>query len=93
MTDQIHLTSQRIDIWLWYARLCKTRSISNKLIKSGHVHINGHRIVKPATAVKKNDVITLPWHHQIKVIRVKNFTIQRSSARLCTILYEEILEK
>lgn len=93
MTIQIEIISQRIDIWLWHARIYKTRSISNQFIKQGHVRVNTNPIKKSATLIKKNDILTLFWYNQIRVIKIKNFTTQRVSAKLCNFLYEEILEK
>ena len=38
------LDRQRIDKWLWHARVVRTRSAAAALAAAGHVRINGQRI-------------------------------------------------
>ena len=38
--NNIEMSEQRIDNWLYRVRLTKTRSISQKIIKEGNVRIN-----------------------------------------------------
>ena len=50
--------SQRLDKWLWSARLYKTRSLAVEAINGGHVHVNGQRI-KPARTIRVGDAIVI----------------------------------
>jgi ribosome-associated heat shock protein Hsp15 len=45
------LDRQRIDKWLWHARLVRTRGAAAALAGSGHVRVNGARIVAPGRSV------------------------------------------
>lgn len=47
---------QRIDVWLKLVCLFKHRADATEACKGGKIKINGLR-VKPATAVKQNDVV------------------------------------
>jgi len=38
---------QRIDKWLWHARLARTRSVAAALASAGHVRVNGARVRAP----------------------------------------------
>jgi len=46
----------RIDKWLFFVRLFKSRSLAAQAVSGGKVHLNGER-VKPARAVRPGDTI------------------------------------
>ncbi len=52
------MEGQRLDKWLWCARLVKTRSLAAKLIEGGKVRINGERALKVSRHVRLGDVVT-----------------------------------
>ena len=47
----------RIDRWLFFVRLYKSRSLAGEAVSGGKVHVNGER-VKPARVVRIGDRIT-----------------------------------
>ncbi len=49
--------ASRIDRWLFFVRLYKSRSISAQAVTGGRVHVNGER-VKPSHAVRPGDAVT-----------------------------------
>jgi ribosome-associated heat shock protein Hsp15 len=53
---------QRIDRWLWCARLFKSRSAAAEAVRAGHVRLNGQR-VKPAHAVRVGDALQVAHGH------------------------------
>ena len=50
---------QRLDKWLWHARVVRARSSAAALVEAGHVRINGVRETAPGHAVKAGDVVTV----------------------------------
>ncbi len=50
--------AERIDRWLWFARLFKSRSLAAAAVRRGQVQINGQRC-KPARTVKAGDELRL----------------------------------
>jgi ribosome-associated heat shock protein Hsp15 len=52
------MDGQRLDRWLWCARLVKTRSLAAKLIEGGKVRVNGERALKVSRHVRLGDVVT-----------------------------------
>jgi len=48
---------QRIDRWLWHARLFRSRSLTTAAVKGGHVEVNGSR-AKPSRLVAPGDTLT-----------------------------------
>jgi ribosome-associated heat shock protein Hsp15 len=81
--------AQRLDKWLWCARLVKTRTLSTKLIEAGKVRVNGERVVKASRQVATGDVITASLG-RVVVVRVLGAVERRVSASLARTLYEEL---
>ena len=81
---------QRLDRWLWHARLAKTRSLAAALAASGYVRVNGRRIEAPGRAVRPGDVLTLALPKAVKVLRIIDFAERRGAAVTAKHLYEEI---
>ncbi len=61
---------QRLDKWLWFARVVKTRSLAAKLVGDGHVRVNGQRSDVPAKLVGPGDVVTIALERHVRVLRV-----------------------
>jgi ribosome-associated heat shock protein Hsp15 len=74
------LDRQRIDKWLWHARVVRTRSQASALAASGHVRINGQRIDAPSRAVRAGDVVTVALDRVVRVLKVVAFAERRGSA-------------
>jgi ribosome-associated heat shock protein Hsp15 len=81
--------SQRLDKWLWCARLVKTRTLSARLVEAGKVRVNGTRILKPARPVAKGDVITASLG-RVVIVRVIGAADRRVSPSLARLLYEDL---
>ena len=71
------LDRQRIDKWLWHARMVRTRSDAAGLTEAGHVRLNGRRVTAPSHPVRAGDVVTLALDRAVKVIRVEGFCEKR----------------
>jgi ribosome-associated heat shock protein Hsp15 len=54
--DTTDLEPMRIDRWLFFVRLFKSRSLAGEAVSGGKVHVNGER-VKPARVVRIADTI------------------------------------
>ena len=73
--------SVRIDKFIWFTRLCKTRSIATELVKKGKVKLNGEGI-KPSREVKVGDVIGIVKHTSVFTFKVKSLLKNRVGAKL-----------
>ena len=81
---------QRIDKWLWHARVVKTRSAAAALASSGHVRLNGARIEQPSKPVKPGDVVTIALDRRVRVLKVSGIVERRGSADAARVLYEDL---
>ncbi len=80
----------RIDKWLWFARLAKTRTLGQKLAVSGRVRVNRQKNDSAAHPVKVGDVLTLPLGPGIRVVRVLALGLRRGPPAEARLLYEEV---
>jgi len=81
---------QRIDRWLWHARLVRTRGAAAALAGSGYVRINGTRIDAPGRMVRAGDVITVALDRRVRVLKIKGFSMRRGPASSTGALYDEL---
>lgn len=81
---------QRLDKWLWHARVVKARTSAAELVASGHVRINGTREKSPGHAVKAGDVVTVALDNSVRVLKVIGFAERRGDAIAARVLYEDL---
>jgi ribosome-associated heat shock protein Hsp15 len=84
---------QRIDRWLWHARIVRTRESAAALAGAGFVRVNGARIAAPGRAVRLGDVVTVALDRTVRVLRVKGFAERRGPAGTAVALYEDLAER
>jgi ribosome-associated heat shock protein Hsp15 len=86
------MEGQRLDKWLWCARLVRTRSLAARLIEGGKVRVNGERTVKVSHHVRPGDVVTGTGAGagRLFVVRVMGEANRRGPAPVARSLYEDI---
>jgi ribosome-associated heat shock protein Hsp15 len=87
----VEVDRQRIDRWLWHARLVRSRIAAAALANAGHVRINGARISAPGRMVRRGDVITVALDRRVHVLKVTAFSERRGPAVAAAGLYEKLL--
>jgi len=60
--------SQRLDKWLWFARMVKTRTLATRLVTSGKVRVNREKINKAAHCVRAGDVVTVTVNRRVRIL-------------------------
>jgi ribosome-associated heat shock protein Hsp15 len=81
---------QRIDRWLWHARVVRTRTAAAELAESGHVRVNGVRIRAASRDVRCGDVLTIGLGRSVRVLKVCGFAERRGDADAAAALFEEV---
>jgi ribosome-associated heat shock protein Hsp15 len=87
------LQRQRLDKWLWHARVVRARASAAALVEAGHVRVNGSREKSPGHAVKPGDVITVGLDRTVRVLKVIALSERRGDASAASVLYEDLQQK
>lgn len=78
---------QRLDKWLWYARIVKTRTLAQKLVESGVVRVDSNRITSPSYKIGVGMVITMTVHERLRILEVRDPGTRRGPATEAQALY------
>ena len=81
---------QRIDKWLWHARVVRTRSSAASLVDAGLVRLNGVRVAANSHPVKTGDVVTVALDRTVRIMRVSGFAERRGDADAARLLYDDL---
>ena len=84
---------QRLDKWLWFARVIKSRTGAAKLVAAGHVRVNAARADNPAKSVRPGDVLTVALDRQVRVLRILAPGLRRGPYEEARLLYEDLTER
>ncbi len=87
MSDEKRL---RLDKWLWFARVVRTRALAQELASGGHVRVNGQRTDSSAKAVRVGDVLTIALPSRVRVLKVLDVAERRGPASEAETLYEDM---
>ncbi len=84
------LDRQRIDKWLWHARMVRSRSAATALTAAGFVRLNGKRMTTASHPVRVGDVVTLALDRAVRVVRVEGLCERRGGAPVARALYRDL---
>jgi ribosome-associated heat shock protein Hsp15 len=62
--------TQRLDKWLWFARVTKSRTLAAQLVQNGKVRVNRAKAAKPSHTVRPGDVLTIAIRGNVEVLKV-----------------------
>jgi ribosome-associated heat shock protein Hsp15 len=82
--------AQRLDKWLWFARVAKSRTLAAQLVQDGKVRINRVRAAKPSQTVRPGDVLTIALRGNIEVLKVLAPGARRGPPAEARQLYEAL---
>ena len=81
---------QRLDKWLFFARVVKSRSLAAKLVQAGRVRVNRDKADQASHMVKPGDVLTVTLDRRILVLKVLGGGARRGPAEEARTLYEDL---
>lgn len=80
----------RIDRFLYFIRLAKSRTSAQGLVASGFIRIDGRRALKASDEVRVGSVVALPLQHRTRVLKVLEMPARRGPAAEARACYEEL---
>lgn len=80
----------RLDRFLWFARLAKTRGAAQALAEAGTLRIDGRRIERSHCPVRVGETLTFPFGQRVRVVRIAALPARRGPAPEAQACYVEI---
>ncbi|MGN6058712.1 MAG: RNA-binding S4 domain-containing protein [Sphingomicrobium sp.] len=80
----------RIDRFLFFIRLVKSRTLAQAVIEAGHVRIDGKRVEKSSEEVRVGSTIALPLHDRVRILKVLDLPQRRGPAPEARACYQEL---
>jgi ribosome-associated heat shock protein Hsp15 len=82
----------RVDRFLFFIRLAKSRTLAQAVVDEGRVRIDGKRVQKSSEEVRVGSVIALPLRGEVRILRVLTLPARRGPAAEARACYEELTE-
>jgi ribosome-associated heat shock protein Hsp15 len=82
--------SLRLDKFLWFARIVKTRGQAQQLAEEGRLRLDGRVIDRAHAPVRVGDVLSFALRGRVRVIRVEALPARRGPAAEARLTYSEI---
>jgi len=80
----------RLDKYLWFARLTKTRSLAQEIAQAGHMRIDGRVIDRAHATVRIGNVLSFALHDRIRIIRIEALPTRRGPAPEARTCYSDL---
>lgn len=80
----------RLDRFLWFARIVKTRGSAQRVASSGRLRIDGRAIERPATPVRIGNVLTFAQANRVRILRIEGIPTRRGPAEEARACYTDL---
>jgi ribosome-associated heat shock protein Hsp15 len=84
--------SLRLDKFLWFARIVKTRGLAQQLAEGGRLRLAGRVIDRAHAPVRIGDVLSFAVHGKVRVLKVEALPSRRGPPAEARLLYSELPE-
>lgn len=82
----------RLDKWLWFARLAKSRGAAQDLCESRRLRIDGRVIERASALVRAGSVLSFPRGDEVVVVRVEGLADRRGPYEEARHLYTDLTD-
>ena len=90
MSNILEKKTLRLDIYLYYIRIFKSRSIATKFVLTNRLRISGQVTQKPHKMISVGDVLTMTINDNIKILKVLDIPSRRGPYPESLNFYEDI---
>lgn len=82
--------SLRLDKYLWFARIVKTRALAQGMAEKGRIRIGGRVVDRAHAPVKVGDVLAFAQRGAVRVLRIEALPLRRGPPAEARALYSEL---
>jgi ribosome-associated heat shock protein Hsp15 len=82
--------SLRLDKFLWFARIVKTRALAQQLAEEGRIRLAGRVVDRAHAPVRVGDVLSFALRGNVRVLRVEALPERRGPPAEARAVYSEI---
>lgn len=82
--------TMRLDNFLWFVRLAKTRTLAQAMACDGRLRIDGRRIERSAAPVRVGNILTFAHQQRVRVLRIEALPMRRGPAPEAQACYQEL---
>ena len=83
----------RLDKFLWFARIVKTRALAQAMAEEGRIRLAGRVVDRAHAPVRVGDVLSFAIRGTVRVVRIEALPIRRGPPAEARTLYSEIAER
>ena len=83
----------RIDKWLWFARVTKTRTLAKKLVTNGKIRVDSNKISSASSLISCGQVLTITLERQILIYEIVELGTSRGPYIQAQLLYSDLSPK
>ena len=80
----------RLDKFLWFARIVKTRALAQQLAEQGRIRIDGRVVDRAHAPVRVGEVLSFAVRGEVRVLRVERLPVRRGPPAEARTLYCEL---
>ena len=70
----------RLDKFLWFARIAKTRTAAQAIVEKGRVRIDGRVVERASVPVRIGSVLAFAHNDRVRILRVEALPVRRGPA-------------
>ena len=82
--------SLRLDKFLWFARIVKTRGAAQEMAENGRIRIGGRVVDRAHAPIRVGDVLAFAQRGAVRVLRVEALPRRRGPPAEARTLYSEL---
>ena len=82
--------SLRLDKFLWFARIAKTRALAQAMAEDGRIRVSGRLVDRAHAPVRVGDVLSFALRGAVRVLRIEALPARRGPPAEARALYSEL---